>query len=398
MNERLRTAFREAAESAPVLGDPVAARRSASRRSTTRRTIGGIATAVSVGLLWVGGSHLVDRADRQPSHPVPPSPRTSAAGLDRPVLYRSCSDGCRVGILDDGFSIQLRPRLSDDLAVRGVDDVSLSPDGLFVAIPHDGALTITHVYSQPEFSVTVPAGPSSSQWLPAFWSRGEAYLEIAEWTGDTVTAVGVVDLAFDESTGGVVGAGSPGVHTRTVDADRHLVPVEMGAGIDNLVGLAEAGTDPRTYALHYVRVGPSIYTGKSEGLRVSWATCLGPDESLLGPDGARTTYTVAKDTSSDQRTATVVYRAPDQVPIAVVNSGSRCSSAGSDRYDLPTSSSAVAWHLLGPLDHTTSLMTRDEGNGVLELVEVSASGRRVVGHVPADSEVVAAGMTGGFFD
>jgi hypothetical protein len=300
-------------------------------------------------------------------------------------------------MLDDEFNIPIRDDLARELTTSGLDDVSLSPGGLFVAIPHDGALTVTHVYSQPEVSIHVPAGPPGSQWRPAFWSPGESYLAIAQWTGDTVTAVGVVDLAYDENSGGVVGEGSPTVHTRTVDPDQHLVPVEMGAAIDNLVALDQAGSHPTTYALQYLRVGPSIYTGHTEGLTLPWGNCLRPGESLLGPDQARTTYTVAKGTSSDQRTATILYRASDQTPVAVINGDARCGSRGSTRYDLPTSSGDVTWRLLGPLNHRSSLMTRDNGNGSLDLVEVTAAGQQMIKSLPAGSQIVAPGMTGGFF-
>jgi hypothetical protein len=43
-------------------------------------------------------------------------------------------------------------------------------------------------------------------------------------------------------------------------------------------------------------------------------------------------------------------------------------------------------------------MSRDKGSGVLDLVEVTPSSQRVVGRLPAGSDVVAAGMMGRFFD
>jgi hypothetical protein len=313
------------------------------------------------------------------------------------VLYRSCTDNCRVGILDDEFDIQLRPQLTRRLAEDGLQGVSLSPDGLFVAVPHDGALTITHVYSAPHVSITVPAGPPGSQWRPYYWTRGDTYLVVAQWTHDTVTAVGVVRLGYIDTVEAPTDGGDPRVQTRRIDGDQHLVPTDASGSLDNVVSVVWAGAGPTAYAHRYVRVGPSIYGLGSGRSSTSWARCLRPGESLLGPEGARTTYVIAKDTSRDQRGATIVYRSSDGAPVAVANGGP-CGYRTFTQYDLPTSEAGVTWRLLGPLDHTSSLMTRDDGDGSVDLVAVSANDQRVIGHVPAGSEVVAPGMTGGFFD
>jgi hypothetical protein len=406
MSESLRTAFQEAAKSTPALGDPVAARQAASRRRRSRWAGGTVAIAAVTGLVWIGGAQISHRSDEQPTDPAtppvtapstPPSPEssksakasseTSSVGPALPLLYRSCNQTCRVGISDHGVDTGLRPGLAHRLAESGLDDVSLSPDGLLVAIPHDGALTVTHVFSQPAISITVPSGAAGSVWRPYFWSRGDQALVIAQWAGDKVRALGAIHVGYNSP---------PGTEeVRRVTGDP-VVPTDPHGVVDNLIPVMRPNTQPAAYQSRGIVVGPSIYRGHAGSFSHSWTQCLRSGESLLGKQGARTSFIVAGDTSPDQRDATVIYRSTAPTPVAVANG--ICGSPKFARYDLPVSSGDTTWRLLGPLNHRSSLMTRDNPDGSLDVVAVSANRQRVVDTLPAGAEVVATGTTGGFFE
>lgn len=415
MSDRALRELHRAAETATPYGDVDAAIRSA----RARRRRNGVLGLVVATLLVAAGVAIASQPPPLPaSLPTPAQPlidqqsdpslqvvTVSDTAAPARLLYRTCgSTSCTVGITDNtNQHLRVPSLLSEDLAIAGLDDVTLSPDGEWVGLPHeDGAFTVVQAFNL-GLAVEVPPGPPGSRWAPYFWTAADdQHLVLAQWTGTRVTGYAVVHVG-DTSR--------PWLQVTTVAAPggESLVPQSPAGATDGRIDVAavprlgnrerpQQAVDERTLSL---RDGAPVQASRRTR---DLSTCLRANESVLGPEGVPMSFGLPAEGPDEATEVTVVFTVVDgrPVPSGVVAGG--CPSGDDDatrtRYDLPMTTADSTWHLLGPVTPTTALLNRHAyGAPVNDLVLVGAdSPPVVVGTVPRGTTVVAPGMTGGFFE
>lgn len=440
MTDSLRTAFRDAADSAEPYGDATQAIAAASRRRRSRMLAGsGAAAAAVVAVVAVGATSLSSSPTPPPAAPgTPSSQATTGTGTQQPttaattgteqdgsqvrmngsaapvaLLYRECRAGdCEVGLVDSSNQhVDLPDQAAEPLAKHGLEGVTLSTDGAWIGYPHDGAFTVANVYDA-ERTLDVPAGPQGSTWRPYFWTQDYLNLVLAQWTDDDVTAFAVVHVGYTEDD-----YPDHEVVVGSAPADGEFLPSSAGSAYYNVLSLAdvrrvsEGEPWPTVHALQQ----RNLFTGESElgqpglgppGRVHDVSACLRHDETLIGPEGVPMTFVVAPETA-DQEGATVVFRAQAGDVFATGVVKGLCtldgSAAGEARYDLPPSTYTDSWTFLGPITPSSSLMLHTSDDfSVNDLVMVDDNGNQtVVGRLAAQTRVtdlVAPGMTGGIFE
>ncbi len=422
MNESLRSAFQEAAALAGPSGDAAAAIAAAGRRRRGR-VLGSSAGAAVVVAAIIAGSTLSFDSTIPPADPGTPTSAAPTAdqgvtgvrlkSLVGPgtVLYRTCGpDSCTVGLANSANEhLALPSQVAERLAVDGFEGATLSTDGAWIGYPHDGKFTVVNAYDGRP-STVVPEGPPGSTWRPYFWTQDYLDLVLAQWTGDNVTAYAMVHVGYSNTPEMRVVV-EPNAHGEA------LLPVAAGGVTNNVLSLAEAQPVDQTGAWPRVQELQErmLYTTRSKvgGAQIGQpglsppggardlSTCLRDDETLIGPEGVPMSFTVAPETSPDQDEATVAFRLDKRgvVPSAVVK-GCNGPAGSAQRYDLPQSTSSDFWTFLGPIAHNSGLMLHQTDHSLDgELVMVGPDERQtVVGHVPAKTEILAPGMTGGQFE
>ncbi len=321
------------------------------------------------------------------------------------VLYRTChASGCTAGLVSNVYQhIDLPSKVAEPLAARGLEGVTLSTDGAWIGYPHDGKFTVLNAYDGRP-SIVVPEGPPGSTWRPYFWTHGSLQLVLAQWVQDEVTAFAIVHVGYSTN---------PDLHVVVEPnaSGEAMLPVQVGSAYYNVLSLAhvqpvnQPGSWPRVQTLQERPLATARSQLEQPGLgplgRVrDLSGCLRDDETLIGPEGVPMTFMVAPETSPDQDGATLAFRVHERgvVPSAVVK-GCDGPAASSQRYDLPQSTPGDYWTFLGPITHDSGLMLHQTDLSLDgELVMVGPDERQtVVGHVPAKTEIVASGMTGGQF-
>lgn len=416
MNESLRSAFQEAAALAGPSGDAAEAIAAAGRRRRGRILGSSAGAAVIVAAIIAGPTLSFDStippANDGTQRSAAPTADQGVTGVrvkslvgPRTVLYRTCgADGCTVGLANSANEhLDLPSEVAERLAVDGFEGATLSTDGAWIGYPHDGKFAVVNAYDGRP-STVVPAGSPGSTWRPYFWTQDYLDLVLAQWTGDDVTAFAIVHVGYSNTPDLRV------VVEPNALGEAHL-PVAAGGALYNILELAEVqpvdqpGGWPRVQELQE----RSLYTSRSPGGEPGLgplgrvrdlSPCLRDDETLIGPEGVPMSFTVAPETSSDQDVATVAFRVHERgvVPSAVVK-GCDGPAASAQRYDLPQSTSSDIWTFLGPITPDSSLMLHQTDLSLAgELVMVGPDEQQtVVGHVPAKTEILAPGMTGGQF-
>lgn len=430
MNRRLSTAYRTAGEAVPAFGRAdraiVSARR---RRARLAMAVPAAAGALVVAVFAVAGRVSTDSnpppathsipavvtstAVTPPEHPTPP-----AATLQGPVLapgslvYRRC-DGpdCRITVVfNNGPAFDLaseRPDLAQLLASRGLDGVTLSPDGSWIGVPDGREFTLYDMFGDTR-AIDLPVGPEGTRWQASYWNV-ETDLVLVHFAGDTVTDYAVVhpNRAAAEARVTVIPA----------PTDEGLLPDNVGSAYYDILSL-EAPVDTSTPVAERERVTIErsrtlIAEGSGfepvglspPGAVRDLSACMSDAETLAGPAGVPVIYVAAPATSTDQSGSTLAFTVHDGslIPTAVIRGscdGGSSPPPGERRYELPQSSNGTTWTFLGVVDHKRSLMGRqDSGSSSMKLVEVGYLGpAQVVGEVPANAEVLLPGMTIGSLD
>ena len=414
MSDRTIRELRSVAESAESYGDSTAAIRSAQSR---RRRQGAVGVLLALGL---GGSAAAVAAQPPPlqaSFPTPARPTVNdqsdpslqVVTIHDPsapvrLLYRTCgSISCTAGLTDNtNQHLRLPAPLQADLSLAGLDDVTLSPDGEWIGLPHeDGAFTVVQAFNV-GVAVEVPAGPPGSRWAPYFWSApDDQHLVLAQHTGTDVTGFAVVDVSRAFSA-------DPRVTRVAVPRKLRLIPQSAGKVPGEQLDVASPpvlGESDRPHqAVEELLVNLGGRSEPSPGETRDLSSCLRETESVLGPNGVPMTFAVPSERSNETTDVTIVFTVINgrPVPSGVVSGGCPVSSgdAVNARYDLPITSVRQTWRFLGPVTATTAVLSRHVyGSPLNDLVLVGAGQTpTVVGTVPRGTTVVAPGMTGGFFE
>jgi hypothetical protein len=411
MNERLKHAYRQSADSIPPLGNANEAVRSARRRKIAARI--GIplvvclvgATSVSGALLFLsdrgttpttnaaghkgGTSPAYDMSDWAPngesSYPPPGT-----------VMYRTCAAGqCKAILLrPDGKTFDLsdeRPDLVQRLESGGWNGATLSFDAKWLGIPNGASYGIYNLSDKAQ-AYELPAGPPGSTWYPIDWNLSSGSLALAQRIEGKVTAFALV---------ATTSFGDQGVTVYQLAKDTSLVPIGNGGDSIQMIEPETKGEQwPRVTSLDVQNLQISSTQFKEgEILRyrepLKLDQCLSADETLLGPDGVPVTYQPPPAEPDGQEVNGVLAFRSDGgsfVPTGVIQW--LCDSRASGRYDLPQSTEGTRWSMPMPITTMESLLVKTDESGARELDTVGIDhGVSTITPLPADALVLAPGMT-----
>jgi hypothetical protein len=425
-NDTLVRAYARLAEQVPPLADAPRAVRTARRQRATLA----VAAPATAGVLAVVSIAVVADHTADDSGPPPSTHETTrqddnrgsdvgltAAGPEGGLLYRVCDDGgCRVGSVDAASSASYEVNIRQDVAERlqrqGFDGVTMSYEGNWIGIP-DGSAYRLYSLERWVDDVTVPAGPEGTRWMPLYWSRDYAQLVLVQLRDRQPTAYAIATVGYTQPD-------NLRVIVTPAPAGPTLVPLSIGGAYYDMFAVAEPidtsaspPDRPRLSSFTYRNLFADTTSIESPGLQppgprstFGLERCMRSDETIAGPLGVPVILAAAHDTSTDQAGSMIAFAPRDGTltPSAVIRSG-RCDSVftqpiGERRYDLPQSDAQTTWTYLGQVDQRRSLMSRQaEGSDTADLVSIGLDGPpTVVGHVPADADLLMAGMTYGLLD
>lgn len=349
-------------------------------------------------------NRTLGRLSADPSKPA-------AAGTS---MYRACdADGeCAVTLVSpSGREIDLAdvsPTLAERLADDGLDGAALSPTGHWLGMPHDGGYRIHHL-DRPRATVTVPASPDGDRWELVGWSEqswaptlalydGDRLVRFANWDNLTRDRVKYLDVPAAVAT-------TPQLGHRPYESPVMSPYEEVDGQLPRV-----ASTAPPTNEWFVVsplgsdRPGSVIGSSKYGGDGQSFESCVGPDETLAGPDGrihrweTRGTRSVHADAVT---VATAVFSRDlsRTEPVAVILWG--CAPRGESawgeeipdggRLDLPTSTDDETWTFLGMLPYGEVALAHT-ADGVPTYTRLTADGELdPMYEFPADAEVLTPG-------
>ncbi len=331
--------------------------------------------------------------------------KPAAAGT---AMYRSCAgDECSVTLVSpSGEHIDLgdvHPELAAVLAESGLDGVSLSPTGHWLGRPDDGGYTLYYL-DGPDMVEEVAADPRGDRWELVGWSEQSWAPTLALYSGDEIVRfAGWESLITDEPTFVDV---PPGVTTVPVMGARPVMsavtePIEPFDGEWPRVATTAPPTS-RWLLLRNVdrehRAGEVVDTSNWEdGYNgTSFEQCVGPDETLIGPDGRIHSWQVrgSRPVHADRITVTTAVFSRDasvSQPVAVVVGG----CAEGRRVDLPTPTDNGTWDFLGMLPDGQIALTRSS-EGATTYVLLDENGTLSPMHdLPNGADVITpGGVTG----
>lgn len=397
----LAEAYRAAGETVPDYCDAAAAMAGA-RRRRARAIVG---APVAVGLLVAAGTALGSGTDGAPG-----SDHGRRAALDgTSLVYRSCADSCRIGLVDDGAAAvdlaSMAPQLASDLADRGLDGVTMSYDGTWVGVPDGTGFTLHDLYES--ITIDLPAGPVGTHWQAYEWNESSG-LVLAQWSGGDVVRYALMrtNYATDAQEVDLVDAPDDPDLVPAFPPFYNLDDFHLVEAVD--VTVPPAGRPPVTVMVPWsLSVTPRELGHPPWDAPRNLADCLRRGETLAGPNGAPVELRTATSALPGQLNAVVVFGVAGDAlaPSAVVRGGCAdtigATPADTRRYDLPQTTADDAWTLLGPVprahENRAVLMGHlPSGSAGMDLVAVgSRGGRRTVGELPADAEVVMSGTTYG---
>ena len=329
----------------------------------------------------------------------------AAAGT---AMYRTCAgDECSVTLVSpSGERIDLadiHPELGATLAESGLEGVSISPNGHWLGRPDDGGYTLYHL-DGPDLVEKVAADPRGDRWELVGWSEQSWAPTLALYSGDEVVRFADWgDLVTDEPTFVDV---PTGISTVPVMGARPFMspvtePIEPVDGEWPRVATTAPPTS-RWLLLQGVdrehRAGEVVDTSNWEdGYNgTSFEQCVGPDETLLGPDGRIHSWQVrgSRPVHADRVTVTTAVFSRDasaSQPVAVLVSG----CAEGQRVELPSSTDDETWGFLGMLADGQLALTRN-AKGATTYVLLDEAGTLSPMHdLPHGADVVTpGGVTG----
>jgi hypothetical protein len=343
--------------------------------------------------------------------------KPAAAGT---AMYRSCDDGdCTVTLVSpSGREIDLAdvaPSVAEQLAEDGLADVSLSPTGHWLGVPSGGAYWIHHLES-PGLSVKLPASSDGDRWQMLGWSANMWGPMLALYDGDRVvrfargTLLRLRPPTYLDVPDGVV-------TTPPVGSDIWQSPVNAPAEpVDGLMPRV-ATTVPPTDRWFAVRPDDpdhppgEVFDGSdhwmADVLGQSFEGCVGPDETLAGPDGrihqwstrslnivlsdvaVKATALFSRDTARSEPVAVVLRDCEPQTLPGAGPIWQRLPEGG--RVELPTTTAEETWEFLGmlPDGQVAMLRTTDDQKTYVRITEDGELDPMY--DLPADAEVVVPG-------
>lgn len=329
------------------------------------------------------------------------------------TLYRSCNgDDCDIRLTSpSGRELDLddyNPELAAHLAEDGLDGVSLSPNGHLLGYADVGAYRI-HRIGEPGAAATVPDEGPGDRWELVGWSEQSWAPALARYDDERIVRFA------DWRAGTEPGRHDPtylavpdGVTTTPILGHRpELSPVaEPAEPSDGIMPHVDTTRPPdgRWFNVEGYGYGEhgTIVENDAEHYGFSdFGRCVGPDETLAGPDGrirqweVRGTRAVHADIVA-MTTAVYARDAESYDPVAVVVNGceegrypSPVAKAG--RVDLPSSTADVTWEFLGPLPGGEVAMTRTT-DGTQTYMRIDPRGdAHPMTDLPADAEVIVPG-------